>query len=232
MQNLNVLIIEDEIIIYMHITKTLKQLGFKNIQVAKDAQTAIEIAKKSKIDLVFSDIKIKGEIDGIETSQILQTLYGVPIIFITAYKDEETLLRASNVDFIGYLLKPYRQDELEALIKIAIIKYNLSLSQNSTITINKYTYNKITKELQYENEIINLTKKEHLFIALFTTNLNAIIPYNIIDKTVWYKDFVSENTRRTFIYRIKNKLKGLDFRIEKNIGIGLFENNQNKSIEE
>ena len=226
MKNLNVLIIEDEIIIYMHITKTLKQLGFKNIKVARDDQTALNIATTTKIDLVFSDIKIKGQLDGIEVSKTLQTLYGMPIIFITAYKDETTLIRASSINFIGYLIKPYRQDELEALIKIAIIKYELTPSENNLITLNEYTYNKITKELFYQNQIVELTKKEHLFISLFITNLDTIIPYNIIEQTIWYKNFVSENTRRTFIYRMKLKLKDLDFRIEKNIGIGLFNDNK------
>lgn len=220
MRDLNVLIIEDEIIIYMHIMKTLKNLGFKNIQIAHNAQEALNITKNSQIDLVFSDIKIDGDKDGIEVSKTIQILYNTPIIFITAYKDEETLIRASDVDFIGYLLKPYRHDELEALIKIAIAKHDL-VQQKQLIKYKGYEYNPNKKELLYNNELVELTKKESLFISLIFTHIDSIVNYETIDKTVWFDQFVSDNTRRTFIYRVKNKLPQLNLKLEKNVGIGL-----------
>ncbi|MGE4418896.1 MAG: response regulator [Sulfurimonas sp.] len=222
MERLNVLIVEDEIIIYINISQTLKRLGLKNIQIARNAQTALDIASKTKIDLLFSDIKIDGEIDGIEVSKTLQILYCTPVIFITAYKDEETLIRASGVDFIGYLLKPYRQDELEALIKIAIVKHELLKSKKSVIGLDDFVYNKTTKELFYQNIKVDLSKKEQLLIGLLFTNIDSFISYDTLNKTVWYESFVSDNTRRTFIYRIKQKLPNLNLKIEKNIGIGLF----------
>lgn len=222
MEHLHVLIIEDEIVIYMHITKTLKRLGFKNIHVARHAKDALLIASKYNIDLVFSDILIEGEVDGIEVSKQLQSLYGMPIIFITAYKDEATLTSVSGVDFIGYLLKPYRQDELEALIKIAIAKYALKKSQNDHIICGHFMYMKKTKELYSANQKIDLTKKESLFVSLLFTNLNMYIPYETLDKVIWCDSFVSDNTRRTFIYRVKQKLQYLNLKVAKNIGIGLF----------
>ena len=221
MKDLNVLIVEDEIVIYMHIMKTLQKLGFQNIKIVKSAKEAFEIMEKLHIDLVFSDIKIDGDTDGIELSKTLQKLYNTPIIFITAYKDEETLIRASEVDFVGYLLKPYRHDELEALIKIAISKYRLK-STNDFIYLNDYQYNKDTKELYYQEKSIHLTKKETLFIALMFTNLDILIDYETLDKSVWFEEYVSDNTRRTFIYRLKQKLPSLNLQIEKNLGIGLF----------
>ncbi len=222
MERLNVLIVEDEIIIYINISQTLKRLGLKNIQIARNAQTALDIASKTKIDLLFSDIKIDGEIDGIEVSKTLQILYCTPVIFITAYKDEETLIRASGVNFIGYLLKPYRQDELEALIKIAIVKHELLKPKKSVIGLDDFVYNKTTKELFYQNIKVDLSKKEQLLIGLLFTNIDSFISYDTLNKTVWYESFVSDNTRRTFIYRIKQKLPNLNLKIEKNIGIGLF----------
>ena len=222
MNRLNILIIEDEVIIYIHIERTLKKLGFKNIYKAKNSKTAIEIAKKNKIDLLFSDIKIEGDIDGIETSKILQNLYQIPVIFITAYRDNETLKKVVDVDFLGYLIKPYRIDELETLIHLAIIKYKLLESQNYVICIGKYSYNRQTKELKLKEQKIELTKKEQLFISLIFSHLDNFVQYEVIDKTVWYDACVSHNTRRTFFYRIKQKLPNLNFKIEKNLGIGLF----------
>ncbi len=221
MKNLNVLIVEDELIIYVHLKQTLTKLGLQHIHIAKDAKSAFEIAGKVKIDILFSDINIQGDTDGIETARTLQNLYKMPVVFITAYKDQDTLLRASEVDFIGYLLKPYRVDELEALIKLAIAKYELINNSNSFIAINPYKFDKTKNRLLKDNQELKLSKKEQLFVALMFNSKGTIVPYDIIDETIWHENFVSESTRRTFIHRVKNKLTGLEFQIEKSVGIGL-----------
>lgn len=220
MKNLNFLILEDELIIYMHISQSLKKFGIKNIHIARSSKEALEIASLNKIDILFSDIKIKGSVDGIETSKILQSLYNIPVIFITAHCEEDTLERASGVDFIGYLLKPYREDELETLIKLAISRFSIRNFNN--ISYGSYIFDKKNNSLLKDGENILLSKKEKLFISLLFYNLNRIISYEIIDTTVWQDEMVSDNTRRTFLYRLKNKFQDIDIKIEKNIGIGLF----------
>jgi len=219
MNNLNVLILEDELIIYVHLKKTLTKLGFKHIHIAKDAKRAFEIASKTKIDILFSDIKINGDIDGIDAAKTLQNLYKLPVVFITAYKDQDILLRASEVDFIGYLLKPYRVDELEALINLTIAKYRLMIKTDSVIKINSYAFDKTNNKLFKNNQEIKLTKKEQLFIALLFNSKGYLVPYTIIDEAIWQGKVVTDNTRRTFLYRVKNKLVGLEFCVQKSIGI-------------
>lgn len=223
MQKLNILILEDELVIALHISKTLKKIGFRNIFKATKSEEAFKIANENKIDLLFSDIKIDGDIDGIETVIILQNLYKIPVIFITAYTDKATLNRVCEIDFVGYLIKPYRVDELETLIFFAISKYKLLKDDINIINIQNYEYNKITKELIHNNTQIELTKKEQLFISLLFSNQNTIVPYEIIDQSIWQNSYVSDNTRRTFFYRIKQKLPDINFIMEKNIGIGLFQ---------
>lgn len=216
--DLNILIVEDELIIYVHLEKTLKKLGFEHIHVAKNSKRALEIASQNKIDLLFSDIKIEGDMDGIDTAKILQNLYKLPVIFITAYKDQETLLRASEIDFLGYLLKPYRVDELEALLTLAISKYQL-IPNNNTIKVGEYSYQK-NQNILYKNEIeVQLSKKERLFTSLMFNSKNSIVPYSVIEEIIWQNDAVEDNARRTFIYRVKNKLPPLH--VEKDVGIGI-----------
>lgn len=79
MNKLNILIIEDEIIIYMHIKKTLKNLGFINIHTARNSEEALSLASKVKIDILFSDIKIDGSIDGID---ILLMPYRIFMVYL------------------------------------------------------------------------------------------------------------------------------------------------------
>ncbi len=222
MKNLNVLILEDELIIYVHLKMTLKKLGLEHIHIARDAKSAFEIASKIKIDILFSDINIEGDIDGVDTAKTLQNLYKLPVVFITAYKDQEILLRASEVDFIGYLLKPYRVDELETLIKLAIVKYELINKVDNFITLNDYKFDKTKNKLLKDNKEVKLTKKEQLFVSLMFNSKGNIVPYSIIDETLWQDRAVNDNARRTFIYRVKSKLVGLEFHIENSIGIALF----------
>ena len=77
---LNVLIIEDDIIVAMHIEKSVQQFGHHVVGVARSADEAFKIAENNTIDLVLSDIQIEGNIDGIECSKKLRSLYAVPVI--------------------------------------------------------------------------------------------------------------------------------------------------------
>lgn len=222
MDSLNILILEDDLVISLHITKTLKKLGFRNIFKATKSEEAFQLANENKIDLLVSDIKIDGEIDGVDTAKILQSLYKLPVIFITAYNNKATLNRVCEIGFVGYLIKPYRVDELETLIFFAISKYKL-LNNTNIINIQNYEYNKITKELIYNDTQIKLTKKEQLFISLLFSNQNTIVSYEIIDQSIWQNSYVVDYNRRTFLSRIRKKLINLDIHVEKNIGIGIFQ---------
>jgi len=223
MKHLNILILEDELIIYLHIQSTLKEFGFENIFLAKDYETAIKIATQTKIDILFSDIKIKGNIDGIDTSKQIQSMYNNPIIFITAYDDEYTLKKVSQIDFAGYLLKPFRKEELKALIYMTLNKYNLIDNPDECIFYENYCFNKKEQKLfDNDKKEIKLSKKEKLFTTLLFNNLNKTISYSTIDSIVWEGNYVNDNARRTFIHRYKNKFKNLNIKIDKNIGIGLF----------
>lgn len=223
MKNLHVLIVEDEIIIYMHISETLKKFGFEHIHTARNGEDALLLASQIKIDLLFCDIKINGQKDGVEVAKTIQHLYQTPVIFITAYSDQEILRRVAKVDFVGYLLKPYRIDELETLISLAISKYDLIECLNACVTVGDYVFYKKENILYKDKAPVILTKKESLFMMLLFNNINMIISYEVIDETVWHDTFVADNARRTFIYRFKTKLPNLHVKIEKGIGVGVFQ---------
>ena len=226
MNDLNILIVEDEIIIYMHIKKTLRNFGLKNIYTARTSDEALQIALENKIDMLFTDIKIEGEVDGIDTAFQLQSLYGLPVIFITAYKDKEMLERVSKLDIIGYLLKPFRVDELETLIELAISKYKLD-SDHQLLVINEiHTYCKKEKKLYLKDVEINLSKKERIFFILLIENINSYVSYEIIESLVWYDETVPDSTRRTFYSRARQKIQNLNFETQRASGIGIFTKKQ------
>jgi DNA-binding response OmpR family regulator len=221
MKDLNILILEDEFIICLDIKKTLKTFGFDNIFIAKNYTEALNIATECKIDLLFCDVNLGDNIDGIDTAKKIQTLYELATIFITAYNDDDTLKKASSANFIGYLLKPYRSDELKALIYLAIQKFDL-LEKGQYKKYKNYLFDKHENKLYDKNKKeISLTKKEILLLSLLFNNQNSIITYNVIDSTVWKDNFVSDSTRRIFLHRFKNKFKDFNLNTEQNIGIKL-----------
>lgn len=222
MNNINILILEDELIIYMHITKTLKLLGFKNIFTARSSKEALDIASNTKIDILFSDIKIEGEVDGIETASVLQSIYGMAVIFITAYKDKKMLERVSKIDTVGYLLKPYRPDELETLIELAILRYGLNL-ENRLIKIDKnHSFDKKDKKLFYQDKEVRLTKKENIFISILIKNLNEYVSYELLESLIWYDEIIVDSSKRTFYSRVRQKFPELSFKTQRALGIGVF----------
>lgn len=120
---MKILIVEDEIIIAKDIEKTLKKDGYEVIDLVPSGEKAIEVIKKSKPDLILMDIRLKGKMDGIEAAEIIKNKFDLPVIYLTSYKDEATLLRAKITEPYGYIIKPFNYKELKILIDIASYKH-------------------------------------------------------------------------------------------------------------
>ncbi len=221
MKSIKILIIEDDTLISMQLENTLENLGHAVVGNIRSSKEALDIVSKNPIDLVISDINIEGEIDGIAISKTLHDQYDAPIIFITAYKDKDTLKRASKIDFAGYLIKPFREDELEALINIAIFKYNLPKLKLKLTLDDNYSYCMETNKLFYDEELISLTKIETKFIQLLINSKGEILSYNNIEQNIWNGAIVTEDTRRQLIYRFKKKLPNFPLKLKKGVGYKL-----------
>ncbi len=113
---LNVLIVEDEVIIALHIQSIVEEMGHSVIGLATNAEEALEYADSQRVDLLLSDVRIEGCRDGIEVAEEIQTEHGCAVILITAYKDQDTIKRALNLELEGYLVKPFDEPQLRKLL--------------------------------------------------------------------------------------------------------------------
>ncbi len=118
-----ILIVEDEIIIAESLRRSLETSGYEVTAICSTAEAAIEAARTTKPDLVLMDIRLKGEKDGIYAARIVSEGFDVPVIFVTAYGDDAVLDRAKRTKPAGYLLKPFRSDELKAAIETALYRH-------------------------------------------------------------------------------------------------------------
>ena len=148
MPEVKILIVEDEKILAMGLKKKLAKLGYSVTGLASSGAEAIESVKEVQPDLILMDIVLKGAMDGIEAAKFIVNLYDVPIIYLTAYADEEILARAEKTCPYGYILKPYKDSELNANIKMAIYKHN---AQKEKVMDFEDIYHDVTKFID-ENE--------------------------------------------------------------------------------
>ncbi len=119
------MVVDDERIVALDIQHTLTRLGYEVVAVAASGREAITGAEETYPDLVLMDIRLKDDMDGIEAAEHIHEIFDVPVVFLTAYSDEETLLRAKNAMPFGYLVKPFEERELHSTIEVALNKHVL-----------------------------------------------------------------------------------------------------------
>jgi CheY-like chemotaxis protein len=120
MEKGKILIVEDEAIIAMEIENQLQSLGYEVTSIVDTGEKAIRKAEEDKPDLMLMDIRIKGEMDGIDTAEEIRNRFGIPVIFSTAYLDEERIDRAKITMPFGYVLKPIQERDLRVTIEMAL----------------------------------------------------------------------------------------------------------------
>lgn len=212
----NVLILEDDPIISLDIKSIVDSLtGFHGF-IASDMPTALKTAHKHHFHIILADIQIKGVIDGIETAKTLQQLYRSSVIFLTSFSDEATLERASSVNVSGYILKPFREEELIASLKLCAMKLN---EAPMVIDIdNGYSYDIKAQQLFHHDTPIALAVKEQQMFLLLLHNRGKMVPFSYIDEVIWFDSVVNDTTRRQLLHRLRTKLPELTFEVVKFCG--------------
>jgi PAS domain S-box-containing protein len=120
MEKARILIVEDEAIIAMEVESQLQSLGYEVTSIVDTGEKAIKKAETDKPDLILMDIRIKGEMDGIDTAEAIRSRFGIPVIFSTAYLDEERIERVKITMPFGYVLKPIQERDLRVTIEMAL----------------------------------------------------------------------------------------------------------------
>jgi len=116
---LRIMIVEDEIFIALGLEMELKVAGYTVCAVVSTGEEAIAAAARESPDVILMDIRLAGEIDGIEAAQQIQAAKSTPVIFMTGYSDADVMTRAKGLQPLGYLIKPVRLHDLKPLFAAA-----------------------------------------------------------------------------------------------------------------
>ncbi len=114
----SVVIVEDEMVTALDLEKKLQKLGYTVSAIARTGEEAVNTVAEIRPDLVLMDIVLKGKMDGIRAAEMISSL-DIPVIFLTAYSDDETLQRAKKASPYGYIIKPYPDKELQLTMETA-----------------------------------------------------------------------------------------------------------------
>jgi DNA-binding NarL/FixJ family response regulator len=119
-----ILVVEDDTIIAITIEGRLKQFGYRVVGRASTAKDAISKTVEFEPDLVLMDIHLKGPVDGIEAAETIYGIHNVPVVYLTAFSDENTLERAQKTSPFGYIVKPFSDSTLKTTIRLALLKHD------------------------------------------------------------------------------------------------------------
>jgi response regulator NasT len=118
-----IVIADDEPLIRIDLRENLESLGYDVVGEAADGKHAVELARKLRPDIVIMDIKMP-EMDGIAALRVLTDENIAPVLLLTAYGEGELVQQASDAGAVAYLVKPYRQSDLQPHIEVALARFN------------------------------------------------------------------------------------------------------------
>ncbi len=155
----HILIVEDEAIVAEDLAQTLISFQYEVPAILNNGPEAIKFVQQYKPDLVLMDVRLKGEMSGTKAALQIYQQTAVPIIFITAYADEETLEESAACQPVGYLLKPYRERELHTTIEMAFLKKEME----HKLSASEQRYQHLVESLN--DGLISLNSKREILYA-------------------------------------------------------------------
>lgn len=123
MERTRVIIADDESLIRMDLREMLTNLGYLVVGEVGDGQSAVNLAKELRPDIVIMDIKMP-DMDGIEAAQVLTEGRVAPVLLLSAYSQQELVQRAQKAGVAGYLVKPFRESDLAPAIEVALARFS------------------------------------------------------------------------------------------------------------
>ncbi|MDD1774232.1 MAG: methanogen output domain 1-containing protein [Methanobacterium sp.] len=172
-----IMVVEDESILAMLIKRKLQNWGYEVVDWVDTGEDAVKNAEKYEPDLILMDIVLKGDMDGIEAAQRIRENVDIPIIYLTAYSNDEVLKRAQETEPYGYILKPFREGEVNANIKMALYKHNSEKKRRDAIKKRVLTdfYDLVQKSMNDYGDYSDDDIKETL-LNIFSQRIEEELP--------------------------------------------------------
>jgi len=120
-----IMVVEDEAVIALRLQQRLAMMGYEVVALSHSSEESLEKARDLRPDLILMDIKIPGNLDGITVAEIVKSELDIPVVFLTAFAEDQIIERAKQAEPYGYIVKPFQDQELKAAVEIALYKKDM-----------------------------------------------------------------------------------------------------------
>ncbi|MCK9374125.1 MAG: response regulator [Sulfuricurvum sp.] len=232
MSRIKVLIVEDDEVTAMNLKMSLEKQGYDVVSLADNATTARNKIKIYNPDIALIDIGLQKSSDGIELAQYIRDKNPLPFIYLTAHSDNDMLAKAKKTEPYGYIVKPFDPVNLHTTIQMALYRFKEEKKRSADLDELKSSQEHLEKlvfakklsdkpivefgdgyrhdtglgETYYQGKVIKLTKKENAFIRLLVAQLGTVVDFEQAINYVWETKGATDNSVRTLVWRLRNKL--------------------------
>ncbi len=233
MKKYSILIVEDDEITSLNLNMSLQKNGYNVVSMCDNAEDAKNKIVSCNPDIILIDISLQESNDGIKLAKTIRKKYNLPFIYLTSYTDDDIISQAKSTEPYGYIVKPFDPASLHATIQMALFKYEIEneRKENSDslkvdkLNLEKLLYSKKASdkpivpfgedyyldisicETFYKGKKIKLTKKENAFLRLLVAQLGIVVSFEQAVNYVWDGNKATENSVRTLVWRLRNKLE-------------------------
>lgn len=233
MNEKDILIVEDDEITALNLKISLQKQNYNVVGISYDIRDAKQKIFDLKPEIIIIDISLQDSHDGIELAKEVRDIHGIPFIFLTSYTDDDIISQAKLTEPYGYIVKPFDPNSLHATLQMAFFKYNseqtlkkeMTTLKSDKLSLEKLLYAKqdVHKpiihfgedfhldisicETFYKGTKIKLTKKENAFLRLLVSQIGLVVSFEQAMKYVWEENGATENSVRTLVWRLRNKLE-------------------------
>ena len=210
MDKTKILVVEDEAIVALEIKTELKKLDCDVTDIVSTKKAVFASITLNKPDIIMMDINLGKNENGIDIVNEIQENQNIPILYLTAFSDDTTMKKAFSTNPLGYIVKPFKIQELKTHIELAKYKLNQTIQLN----INKdyiplgeeFYFDMAKKRLFFQDKFIKLGIKEQHLLSILVEANHAQVPFTNIVDAIWHGNEPSPSALRTLVYRLKGKL--------------------------
>ena len=221
MKSKKIMVVEDEKLTMLFIVETLQEEGYVDILEYSSGEEILD-ALKSGIspDLILMDINIKGSKDGIQTSTEILNCWNIPIVFMSAYNDRDTIKEVLALSLYGFISKPFDERELLIACELAFENFKKNSKQQDGRRSEEHDcsvqlfpncyYDLKTNRVNKDYALVELSANEQILLDILIKNKNTTVSKEQLSFELWSNYNESDSALRTIVYLLRKKLKGID----------------------
>lgn len=211
LSKVKILIVEDNPITASDLKKSLLKLDFDVTDIVNSYNSTFSSIEKKAPDIIIMDINLgEHKQTGIEITKEIHKIKNIPVLYLTAFSDEDIMEKAFQTNPIGYLVKPFKREEVKATIMLALHKINkleyTNINQDHIYLGFGYYFDIKNKKLYYKSKYIKLGYKERILIDTLVNAQGNIVSNIELEHKLWADNTPSNSSLRTLIYRLHLKL--------------------------